>query len=124
LPLLVAALAGCGARPTHPTAHLAGRVSIQGQPVPQGKLVLLPLEPGHGPGVGVPIIAGNYDCPGAPTGKVLAQVYAVRATGKMIEAMGSTHPELINTVPDKDRNGREINVSGDNSQLDFLLGAP
>ncbi len=112
---------GCGPATTYPTAHLAGAVTISGQPVGEGKIVFLPLEAAHGPSVGSNIINGRYDCRTAPRGRLLVQVYAVRPTGKKLQVMGSKIPELINIVPQEHRDGIEVPVDGDNLRFDFAL---
>ena len=118
---LAVTLLGCETRSRYPTAHLAGTVSIGGEPVPQGKLVLLPLDPAHGPSVGADIASGLYDCPRAPTGNVRVQVHANRPTGKVLSVMGAQLPEVVSMVPESARDGLEIEVTGDNLRQDISL---
>ncbi len=121
LALAMAALPGCEARSRYETAHLAGAVSIDGDWVPHGKLVLLPLGSGQGPALGATITDGHYDFPRAPLGKSLVQIYANRPTGKVEKVMGAEIAEVVDTVPEKYRQGIEIEVFGDNLRQDFAL---
>ena len=121
LGLLLATLLGCEVRSRYPTAHLAGMVSIGGEPVPEGKLVLLPLDSAHGPAVGAEIVNGRYDCPRAPLGNVRAQVSDNRRTGKTLNVMGAQLPEVVSIVPESARDGVKINVTGSNPQQDIAL---
>jgi hypothetical protein len=121
--LAVVALLGCSTKPSYPGAHLAGAVSINGQPVQEGSIAFTPTGSTRGPAVGAKINAGRYDCPHVPIGELLMQIYASRSTGKMIEVMGTTTTEVEDLVPKKDRNGIKIEVTGDNLNLDFALNS-
>jgi hypothetical protein len=119
--LAIVALLGCSSKPTYPGAHLAGTVSIDGQPVQEGSIVFTPTGAAQGRTVGTKISAGRYDCPYVPLGESLVQIYALRPTGKMIEVMGSMKPEMQDLVPRKDRDGSKIEVQGNNLNQDFAL---
>jgi len=119
--LIAMLLAGCGKQHKYPTAHLAGNVSIDGQPIESGKIVFLPRGDTAGPTVGAEIRSGHYDCREVPRGALVVQILAVRPSGKTIDAMGKSFPELINIVPPPARAGLEIAVDGDNLGLDFPL---
>jgi hypothetical protein len=118
---LALTLLGCETRSRYPTAHLAGTVSIGGERVAEGKLVLLPLDPAHGPSVGADIASGHYDCPRAPAGHVRVQVYANRPTGRVLTVMGAELPEVVSLVPESARDGLKIEVTGDNLRQDISL---
>lgn len=121
--LVVFSLAGCNSQPSIPGAHLAGAVSIDGEPVKEGTIAFTPSGSARGRAVGAPIVAGRYDCSYVPMGGSLVQIYALRPTGKMVEAMGSQVPEMRDIVPEKDRDGIKIEVSGDNLNQDFTLSS-
>ena len=121
--LITAALWGCNSQRKYPGAHLAGSVSIDGQPVEDGSIAFTPSGSAKGPAVGAKISAGRYDCPYVPMGDSLVQIYALRPTGKMIEVMGSMRPEMEDLVPKKDRDGIKIEVLGNNLNQDFALNS-
>jgi hypothetical protein len=121
--LATAALWGCHSQRKYPGAHLAGSVSIDGQPVEDGSIAFTPSGSAKGPAVGAKITAGHYDCPYVPLGDSLVQIYALRPTGKMIEVMGSMRPEMEDLVPKKDRDGIKIEISGDNLNQNFALNS-
>jgi hypothetical protein len=119
--LTVVVVAGCGSKPEFPGAHLAGAVTIDGQPVQDGSIVFTPTGGAHGQTVGATITAGRYDCPYVPLGDSLVQIYALRPTGKTVEVMGSMKPEMQDLVPVKDRDGIKFKVEGENLNQDFAL---
>lgn len=119
--LALVSLAGCAAKPTIPGAHIAGAVSIDSQPVEDGSIVFTPVGGNRGRAVGTKISGGRYDCPYVPLGQSLVQIYALRPTGKMIEVMGTTKPEMKDLVPKKDRDGVTIEIQKDNLAQDFAL---
>jgi hypothetical protein len=119
--LAVVLLSGCNSQPSFPGARLAGTVSIDGEAVQNGTIAFTPSGSARGRAVGVPILAGRYDCPYVPMGESLVQIYALRPTGKMMEAMGSQIPEMQDIVPEKDRDGIKIEINGDNLNQDFAL---
>ena len=119
--LAIVLLLGCASKPTVPGAHLAGTVSINGQPVEDGSIVFTPIGAARGRTVGTKISSGRYDCPYVPLGESLVQIYALRPTGKMVEVMGSMKPEMQDLVPRKDRDGSKIEVQADNLNQDFAL---
>jgi hypothetical protein len=116
------AFSGCSSKPSYDSAHLTGMVTIDGQPVQEGKLSFMPTGSARGPVVGGPIVAGRYDCPHVPLGDSRVQIYALKPTGKSTVVMGATIPEMQNIVPEKDRTGIEIKVTGDNPSQNFSLG--
>src|SRR5688572_27078495 len=92
--LAMVAMFGCSTEPTYPNAHLAGAVSVDGQPIQEGTIAFTPTGSTRGPAVGAKITAGRYDCPRVPIGELLMQINASRPTGKTSEAMGTTIPEI------------------------------
>jgi hypothetical protein len=115
---------GCGhAVNEHPTAKLAGRVTVDGQQIDEGQIQFLPL--GKGPGSGQaadgPILQGGYAADRVPIGKVRVTFAAFRKTGRMINEGGHVFPELVSIIPDKYQQGMDIEVSGDNLSQNFVL---
>jgi hypothetical protein len=51
----------------------------------------------------------------------MVQIYALKPTGRMVEAMGSMVPEMKDLVPEKDRNGIPIKIHQDNLNQNFAL---
>jgi hypothetical protein len=121
--LATIAIFGCGTEPSYPNAHLAGAVSVDGHPIQEGSIAFTPIGSTKGPAVGSKITAGRYDCPHVPLGELLMQIYASRSTGKTIEVMGTTLPEVQDLVPEKDRDGIKIEVTGDNLNQDIALNS-
>lgn len=119
--LCVVLLVGCAQKPEFPGAHLAGEVTIDGQPVDEGSIVFTPTGGARGQTVGAKINAGRFDCPYVPLGDSLVQIYALRPTGKMVEVMGSMKPEMKDLVPPKFRDGVTITVKSDKLNQDFDL---
>jgi hypothetical protein len=115
---------GCGhSSNEHPTAKLAGHVTVDGQQIEDGHIQFLPL--GKGPGSGQAadgaIAQGSYTADLVPTGKVRVTFAAFRKTGRMINEGGHVFPELVSIIPDKYQQGIDIDVSGDNPNQDFKL---
>lgn len=115
---------GCGhAVNEHPTAKLAGHVTVDGQQIDDGRIQFFPL--GKGPGSGQAadgaISQGSYAADRVPIGKVRVTFTAIRKTGRMINDGGHVFPELVSIIPDKYEQGMEIEVSGDNPSQNFDL---
>jgi len=120
---------GCSREPL-PGAHLAGKVTIQGQPVPadaEGRIRFMPTSPGQGPPVETTIQNSRYEIRNVPKGKQRVFFYITRRTGRVI--LNQTSPDAYphqeereNLVPPRFQQGVEIEVSADNLQLDFHLG--
>ena len=121
--LTIVGLLGCSDKPSYPGAHLAGAVTIDGQPIKEGSITFAPTGSTRGPSVGAKINAGRYDCPHVPIGELRMQIHASRPTGKMIEVMGTTTAEVEDLVPKKDRDGIKIEITGDNLNQDFGLSS-
>jgi hypothetical protein len=114
---------GCG-ESSGPTAHLAGTVTVHGEPVPsdaQAALSFAPLDGGEA--VSVPIVNGRYDSPDTPKGKVLVKFYISQPVGpeKVSERTGEKYRDIANLVPPEHAAGMVIEVQGDKSNQDFDL---
>ena len=115
---------GCGqATNEHPTAKLAGHVTVDGQQIDDGQIQFIPL--GKGPGSGQAtdgaISQGSYAADRVPIGKVRVTFTAFKKTGRMINEGDHVFPELVSIIPDKYQQGMDIEVSGDNPSQDFAL---
>jgi hypothetical protein len=111
---------GCGSSANaHPTARLEGKVMVDGQAIPSGRIQFFPR------GLGQPddaeISDGHYLAEHVPSGKVRATFTAIKATGKMIHEHGHVTPETVSIIPEQYRSGIEIEVIGDNPNQDFTL---
>jgi hypothetical protein len=114
---------GCG-ESSGPTAHLAGTVTIQGEPVPSDAQAALSFAARDGgESVSVPITNGRYDSPKTPQGPVTVRFYISRSVGpvKISERTGKEFQDIANLVPPEHAAGITIKVSGDNLKQDFKL---
>lgn len=128
---LVSALAfstGCPTTgPTEPTAHVQGAVTIGGKPVPSdatGRIILEPTAVGQAGATAGVIKDGRYDIPNAPVGKVRVRFIIQQQTGKMInDTEGGRGPteESASLVPEAKEDGHDIDIKGDNPDLNFDL---
>ncbi len=112
---------GCGkSAPKNPTAKLAGQVTIDGQPIAEGRIDFFPTAQAGQPDGG-PIVAGAYEVQRAPLGKVHVSFSAIRESGKILHERDHDFPERVNLIPPKFQTGIEVEVNGDNSALNFEL---
>ncbi|MGA2254718.1 MAG: hypothetical protein ABSG53_08665 [Thermoguttaceae bacterium] len=121
-------MAGCGSpHRSEPVARLEGKVTINGQPLPEdavGSVIFRPRVKGQAPATEAKIHAGRYQTDKAPLGDITVFFHISRATGKIIKETPNDehpHPDLQDLVPDKSQSGVSANVTGDNPQLDFDL---
>jgi hypothetical protein len=119
-------LAGCDRGPGYPSARLTGRVTLDGQPIPEGKIMFRPVDRGAGPVVGTTFADGAYIADDVPLGKINVQLVATRETGNMVplwpnDPQGAQVPEMVDLIPERYKLGIEIVVEGDDEGLDFEL---
>ena len=119
-------LAGCDRGPGYPSARLAGRVTLDGQPIPEGKIMFRPVDRGAGPVGGTTFADGAYIADDVPLGKINVQLVATRETGNMVplwpnDPQGAQVPEMVDLIPERYKLGIEIVVEGDDEGLDFEL---
>jgi hypothetical protein len=82
--LLFLAALGCSGSDR---AAVAGKVTFDGRPLEQGRIMFVPDSANPGPTAGGPIVNGSYNVPaknGVFIGKNTVQINAVRKTGKRI----------------------------------------
>ncbi|HEV2972379.1 MAG TPA: hypothetical protein VGY55_20570 [Pirellulales bacterium] len=112
---------GCGpATNSHPTAKLAGRVTLDGQPIAKGRIQFYPITAGGQPD-DAEINDGQYSAERVPRGKVRVIFLASHETGKIIHEPGNVFPEIKSIIPDQYQSGIEIEVSDDNPNQVFAL---
>lgn len=117
--------AGCGQGDAGPpTAHLTGRVTIDGAELPDdadGTIIFRPRGGGQAQPASAPIVGGKYDAAEVPIGEIRVTFNIGRETGRMIsEDGGSPFKERADLVPTGSRIGIDVTVSED-GELDFNL---
>ena len=109
-------------------AAVTGKVTVDGQPLEQGRIMFVPDQANPGPTAGGPIVNGSYTVPAANgvfIGKNTVQINAVRKTGKKIQSPFG--PGLIDDVaeviPQRYNTKSEISreIKPGKNQLDFDL---
>jgi hypothetical protein len=127
LGLLVCACLGCGGSATSDTAHWAGKVTLDGEPIPAGAQAAITFQPAAGnksKAITVPIVNGAYDSPMTPRGQVTAIVSLNLPTGKTYksERTGQDVAELLPvTLTEEQSQGIALTVDGDEANHDFSL---
>jgi hypothetical protein len=114
---------GCGKSSRPGTAQVAGTITIGGQPLPsdaQANLIFVPVAGGRS--AGAPVSNGRFSCDDAPTGKVKFYPNIARRTGRMItESDNRPYPEVVSMIAPKYSAGIELDITGDDANLDFDL---
>jgi hypothetical protein len=123
--VLGAVMIGCGKGvppPAYPSARLAGAVTVDGQPIAKGVLQFLPPEGSPAAVIQAEIIDGRYTAIAVPVGKVRVLFSAVKETGR-VDSKSSSQPipEVVNLIPERYRDGMDIQVTGDNDGQNFEL---
>lgn len=124
---LVVTCLGCGAGATSNTAHLAGKVTLDGEPVPANALAAITFQPAtgnQGKAITVAIVDGAYDSPHTPRGEVLAILSLSTPSGKVVksERTGREFSEMtaIELSPEQ-MGGIALNINDDEDNHDFSL---
>jgi hypothetical protein len=122
---LVVASLGCpNSGSSKATAHLQGTVTIGGQPIPpnaEASITVRPKEIQQANASYSVITNGRFDIPAAPVGNVQVMFYIRQPTGKTVRTDNRSQPQPeYNTLypPEKIV---EIQVDGDQSDLNFNL---
>ena len=99
-------LAGCGGADPNGRLPVTGTVTLDGKPLPDGSLTLVPT--GDGPAVGATIDRGSFTIArgeGPPPGAYRVEILSIRATGRTIPdpegPRGPTVAERKNVIPDR-----------------------
>ncbi len=116
---------GCGggtAKPSYPSARLEGKVTVDGQAVPTGTLQFMPPQGTNAAIVEAQIKDGRYVAANVPVGKVRVLFTAIRETGRVdTKSTSQPVPEVVNIIPDRYRDGLDIDVTADLAKKDFDL---
>jgi hypothetical protein len=119
--LVTGVVSGCDrSRPSYATTRLEGAVTIAGNPVSEGRVQFM-HEGANAQPAQADIVAGRYVCEQAPRGKVRVSFYIVRETGKTTQAYNRKIRSMVDLVPEKYRNGMDLNISGGSATQDFHL---
>jgi hypothetical protein len=125
LGLAAMATVGCDAGGSgKPTAHLSGKVTIDGQPVPNDTRATITFRatgPGQANHTSALITNSEYDCPNVPAGDVEVYIQIVQETGRMASEGGRSWPETRNLIAEKYNDAIPLKVTDDNSNQDFEL---
>jgi hypothetical protein len=123
--LVAAGIPGCSrpaSQTAYPSTQLQGAVTVDGHPIKSGSMQFLPPSGSKAPAVQAEIKDGRYVAAGVPLGKVRVIFTAVKETGRVDTKSTSTPiPEVVNIIPDRYRDGWEIDVTADKTQQDFDL---
>ena len=122
------AAVGCGGPSGPERAELHGKVTIDGQPVEQGSIAVIPEK---GPTAGAEIKGGSYRIPaeaGPVLGKSRVEIKATHKTGKQIEAgspfpPGTMHDEVV-SLEFKDEDSLTVDIKSGENEKDFNLTSP
>lgn len=119
----IAALAvGCGPS----TANLAGKVTIDGKPLPadaKGTIYFAPVNPKAGEAVAALVTDSSYQASGVPSGEVSVSFEITQDVGapKISPRTGAEFQETKSLVPPSASGGIRLQVAGDNANQDFDL---
>ena len=118
---LAITLAGCGeSGPNHPTAKLAGEVTIDAVPVETGRMQFIPRGKNQAPPTFAEITNGRYAADDVPLGEITITFTAPKLAGEEV-INDITLPVYENLVPRKYRDGMDFHVDGDDAARDFAL---
>ena len=112
--------AGCG-RSAVKTARLAGSVTLDGQPLKEGRLQFMPMDQDAAGPATAEIAGGRYQAANVPLGNVKAYITATRETGKMNTEYSQPFPERENIIPAKYAPGFDLTITGDKRDQNFVL---
>jgi hypothetical protein len=127
LGVLACAFLGCGKNAASDTAHLAGKVTLDGKPIPasaHGAITFQPAAGNKAKAITVAIVNGAYDSRITPRGEVTAIVSLNIPTGKTYksERTGQDVAELSPvTLTPEQSHGIALTVDGDEANHDFSL---
>jgi hypothetical protein len=121
LVLIASILSGCGAEKRENTVRLEGQVKLDGQPLAEGNMQILPEGKTRGQPDGAVVVDGRYTAENVPLGKVRVIINATKATGRMMTDTSEPYPERINIIPPRYRDGIVIEVKEGDEAKDFDL---
>ena len=106
------------------TAHLQGKITIDGSPLPANaaaSIVFKPTTPGQAKSTGVQILNSQYDCANVPLGNVKVYFDIQQPTGKTINEGGRPLSEMNVLIAPESAVGIELEVTEDDYSQDFDL---
>ena len=109
---------GCGG-PESSSVRLEGTVTVDSSPVQRGVITFVPQLADQGTVISATIVAGQYRANVLP-GPLRVHIQATEKTGRTVDVFGVREPEWENIIPNRYRDGVEIEVSKD-VRKDFLL---
>jgi hypothetical protein len=127
--------AGCGGDGYGERYAISGEVTLDGQPLDEGRILLTPLDAtANAPGATGTIAAGRYVIPaeaGPGLGKYRVMIHRDRKTGRQVPnydgAEGDMQEEIVESIPAayNTRSTLEADVAGDGDVFKFdLLSKP
>jgi hypothetical protein len=120
-------MVGCSGDPNR--AEVSGKVTLDGEPVSEGRIGFYPIQGNEGPSAGAVILNGSYKVPasnGVWLGKNLVKINALRKTGKQVpSAYGGKNiiEETEEPIPPvyNDRSQLIHDVQPGSNRIDFEL---
>jgi hypothetical protein len=124
LVLAAGALPGCGSS-GGPHATISGSVTVNGEPLKDGKIMCRPMGTGSGQGKSAAVVEGRYKLADVPIGSDVFTFSGAKVTGKSIRGPGGQpEPERVNVIPRKVlHEGVERKIEANGTQ-DFALEGP
>jgi hypothetical protein len=121
LALVAGILSGCGSERRENTVRLEGEVKLDGRPLPEGNLQILPEGQTRGQPDGAEVVNGRYTAQNVPLGKVRVIINATKETGKMMTDTSEPYPERVSIIPPRYRDGIVIEVKEGDEAKNFDL---
>jgi hypothetical protein len=121
LALIGVTLSGCGSERRANTIRLEGQVKLDGEPLAEGNLQILPEGKSRGQPDGAVVVDGRYTADNVPLGKVRVIISATKETGRMMTDTSVPYPERISIIPPRYRDGIVIEVKEGDEARDFDL---
>jgi len=123
--VVFAGAVGCGGsnsdnQSNWPAAKLHGKVTLDGQPL-TGNLSFVSQDPKIASVVSAKIVNGQYSASDVPLGKTKVLISALQATGKKEMNYDKEVEIVMELVPEKYREGIDVDITADTSEQDFLL---
>jgi hypothetical protein len=129
--LCLAVLTGCGGAKVPPRVALEGTVTLDGKPLADGNIRLLPAADTDGGMIGAKIADGRFAFPaerGASPGKYRVEIGASRPTGRKVPDPRREEPvdEFVQYLPDRYNSQStltaEVTATGPN-RFEFALSS-
>ena len=127
LVVLSIGLSGCGGSDGPQRGAVGGKITLDGEPVPEGAITFLPIAPNKGPAAGGAFKDGQYDVSaanGPVAGKNRVEISASRKTGRQVPGpMGGMVDERESIIPEQYNKSStlEIDVQPGKNVFDFDL---